>query len=77
VTVNDDTGKIVKQSNPTSFLVKSAQAVTADDYFDNATVPNNVNNMVVYYIIGAAVLIIIALIVIIFLHQRKREEIEA
>ncbi|MBU1202733.1 hypothetical protein KKH39_01680 [Patescibacteria group bacterium] len=77
VTVNDDTGKIVKQSQPISFLIKEAQAVTADSYFDESEVPDSVNNLLVYYILGAAFLIFFALGIILFLHRGKRPDLEA
>jgi len=76
VTVNDSTGKIVKQSSPVSFLVKSAQAVTANDYFDDTAGQDNVNSMLIYYILGAVFLVVLALGVIVFLHKGKREEVE-
>ncbi|RJQ33486.1 hypothetical protein C4566_03610 [Candidatus Parcubacteria bacterium] len=71
VTVNDETGKIVKQSKPVSFLINQAQAVTAEDYFDTASAPDNVQNMVIYYILGGVLLVILALGVIMFIHSRK------
>lgn len=77
VTVNDDTGKIVKQSPPISFLIKGAQAVTADSYFDENQAPDNVNNMLIYYILGASLLVIFALGIILFLHRGKRPDLEA
>lgn len=71
VTVNDDTGKIVKQSKPISFLVRSAQAVSAEDYFDAAESSDSIRSMTMYYILGAALLVLIALGTIIFVHSRK------
>ena len=50
ITINDETGKIVKQSNSLSFLVKSAQAVSAADYFDINTSEDKTDFMILYYI---------------------------
>ena len=71
VTVNDDTGKIIKQSNPLSFFVSSAQAVSAGDYFTNKPVTDRVDNMVLYYLLGGAALILVSLGVIVFIHRAK------
>ncbi|PLX24585.1 hypothetical protein C0580_04780 [Candidatus Parcubacteria bacterium] len=75
VTVNDDTGKIVKQSKPISFLVRSAQAVSAEDYFDAAESSDSIRSMTIYYILGAVLLVFIALGTIIFVHSRKNNNI--
>ncbi|MBT4447374.1 MAG: hypothetical protein HOD06_01385 [Candidatus Komeilibacteria bacterium] len=76
VTVNDDTGKIVKQSRPISFLIKEAKAVTADDYFDEASSSTAVNNLFIYYILGGAFLVFLALGAIIYLHKGKNQNLE-
>jgi hypothetical protein len=76
VTVNDDTGKIVKQSRPISFLIKEAQAVTADNYFDQSSGQTAVKNSFIYYILGGAFLVFLALGVIIFLHKGKNKNLE-
>lgn len=76
VTVNDDTGKIVKQSRPISFLIKEAQAVTADNYFDQSSGETAVKNSFIYYILGGAFLVFLALGVIIFLHKGKNRNLE-
>ena len=74
VTVNDNTGKIVKQSSPVSFLVKRAQAVTANNYFDTTTTQDSVDSMLVYYMIGAGLLVVLALAIIMFLHRGKKQD---
>jgi hypothetical protein len=76
VTVNDDTGKIVKQSRPISFLIREAQAVTADNYFDQSSGQTAVKNSFIYYILGGVFLIFLALGVIIFLHKGKNKNLE-
>ncbi|OGY96873.1 MAG: hypothetical protein A2543_00735 [Candidatus Komeilibacteria bacterium RIFOXYD2_FULL_37_8] len=75
VTVNDDTGKIVKQSRPLSFLIKEAQAVSADNYFDEATTSAAVNNFFIYYILGGAFLVFLALGIIIFINKGKNKNL--
>ena len=74
-TINSMTGKVVKQSPPTSFLVKEAKAVTADDYFDTEIIVETTTNMSFYYIIGAGLLVIIVLIIIVLLYKRKSDYI--
>jgi cysteine-rich repeat protein len=76
VTVNSMTGKVVKQSAPTSFLVKSARAVTADDYFDTATATDTTSNMILYYIVAAGLLVLLGLGAIVLLHRRKSGNLE-
>ena len=76
VTVNDDTGKIVKQSRPISFLIKEAQAVTADNYFDQTSSSASVKNLFIYYILGGAFLVFLALGAIVYLHKGKDQNLE-
>ena len=71
VTVNDDTGKIVKQSNSLSFLIKSAKAVSAADYFDSTTTQDKIDYMVLNYVLGTIFLILLSLGVILYLHKEK------
>jgi hypothetical protein len=76
VTVNDDTGRIVKQSRPISFLIKEARAVTVDDYFDETSSGGATNNLFIYYILGGVFLVFLALGVIVFLHKGKNQDLE-
>ncbi|MBT7553514.1 hypothetical protein HN670_03540, partial [bacterium] len=76
VTINDETGKIVKQSNPLSFFVRSAQAVSAGDYFSAQPPNSKVDNMLLYYLLGGAALIVLSLGVIIFIHRGKDDPVE-
>jgi len=76
VTVNDDTGRIVKQSRPISFLIKEAQAVTANDYFDEASSGGTTNSLFIYYILGGVFLVFLALGVIVLLHKGKNRDLE-
>jgi hypothetical protein len=77
VTVNDDTGSMVKQSNPVSFLVKSAQAVTVGQYFDNSKDLETVTDSMLWvYIVAVAILIIIGIIFIFVLYRNKKSHLE-
>ena len=71
VTLNDNTGKIIKQSNALSFLIKEAKAVSAADYFDSTSTPDKTNSMVLYYILGSIFLILLSLGVIMYLHKKE------
>lgn len=76
VTVNDDTGTIVKQSSPLAFLVKSAQAVTADQYFETGTSIETVTDSMLWlYILGAVLLVVFGIIFIFILHRNKGQQI--
>jgi len=76
VTVNDNTGSIVKQSNPLAFLVREARAVSVDQYFDreDSIMPSE-DSMLWTYVFGAIFLIIIGLIFILFLHRNSKTEL--
>ena len=74
VTINDDTGKITKQSSPLSFFVKEAKAVTANEYFDDNIVTDKVSNMLFYYIIAAIILISLGLGIILLVHKRSSND---
>ena len=72
VAINDSSGKIVSQSRPVSFLVKGAQAVTADNYFDGAVTQTKVTSFQIYYIVAGILLIIIILSALMFWRKNKR-----
>ncbi len=77
VTVNDDTGNVVKQSNPISFLVKSAQAVTVEQYFDTNTSPFVASDGILWdYILAVAVLMIVGIIFIFILYKHNKSQKE-
>jgi hypothetical protein len=62
VAVTDKTGKIVKKSNPLSFLVKDAQAASADEFLA-PPLPAPVapeESLARYYWIGASALVVLA-----------------
>lgn len=71
VTINDDTGKIVKQSAPFSFLIKEAKAVTPDQYFDEANVSNPSDNFLKYYILAGGLVVLLALVIVYLMHRRR------
>jgi hypothetical protein len=77
VTVNDDTGNVVKQSSPISFLVKSAQAVTVDQYFDTNTSAYAVSDGILWnYILTVLGLMIVGFIFIFILYRHKKSQKE-
>lgn len=72
--VNDTEGRIVKQSAPASFLVKSAHAVTAEEFFGaGMDAQIETDNWTMYYVIGGGILLIILVIVAsyLFVHRSK------
>jgi hypothetical protein len=62
VAINNDEGRIVSNSNPLSFFVKEAKAVTMDQYIAEdlpiVTAPDIANRMLVFYIVGGSALVI-------------------
>lgn len=72
--VNDLEGKIVSQSAPASFLVKSAKAVTAEEFFGaGLNTQVETDNWTMYYVIGGGILLVILTIIIsyLFVHRSK------
>ena len=59
VALNDETGKILEKSNPLSFFVREAKAVSIHDYVAAAVVenPTEPEGMINYYLIFAFILI--------------------
>lgn len=75
VAVNDNNGKVVTKSNPLSFFVKEAKAVSAKEFATAAVGENQSNTaiaMINYWIIVAFLIIVAVLISIIFIIQRKK-----
>lgn len=73
VTITDDTGKIQSKSDPMSFFVKQAQAVSPEQYgadkdIKEAIVSRSTN----VYLVASGALVFIALIAGIFLSLRKK-----
>jgi len=68
--VNDQNGQIIGQSEPFPFFVKNAQAVSADEYF-NEEIINESDNYNFYYLVGGAGIAILVLILLIFLFRKK------
>jgi len=68
--VNDQNGQIIGQSEPFPFFVKNAQAVSADEYF-NEEIINESDNYNFYYLVGGAGIAILVLISLIFLFRKK------
>jgi len=77
VTINDDTGRIVKKSNGFTFFVQEAQAITADEYI-TSTLPEDSAQLEKYYIYGAVGMVLLALVILIFLYREvKKKSVEA
>jgi len=78
VAVNDNTGKIVKKSNPLSFFVKEAKAVSIQDFVsspfaaERTVTPKSSEIFLKYYILIAIAIIVTAILLfIIFMVQRS------
>ncbi|MDP2812216.1 MAG: hypothetical protein Q8O32_00795 [bacterium] len=71
VASNDSNGKIIKQSRPVSFLVKNAQAVTADDYFGQVINLEEPKSFLIYYMSAGALLILVILSAVMFWRKNK------
>lgn len=75
VTVNDNTGKIVKKSEPYHFFVKEARAVTASEFFvSGLSAKSSVwDNIKLYLLVaGAASFLGIVLVIFFLLHGKHR-----
>ncbi|HSD12299.1 MAG TPA: Ig-like domain-containing protein, partial [Patescibacteria group bacterium] len=80
-TVTDETGKIQGKSNPLSFFVSEAKAVTEDQFFKPeevsplaaAAVQEPVRQLAGWYLGGAALLIVVALVIayVLFMKPKK------
>jgi hypothetical protein len=60
VTVTDDTGKVATKSNPLSFVVQAAQAITPQDFLNQqvtAIAASPIETKQTWYLWGVAVLI--------------------
>lgn len=70
VAVTDNTGKIVKRSNPLSFFVREARAVTFDDFVKMSAEPvetlsaGTLEEMQRKYLYGALAIVLVALVLI-------------
>ncbi|MDP2685069.1 MAG: Ig-like domain-containing protein [bacterium] len=79
VTINDDTGKITKQSFPLSFFIRRAQAVTEEEYLRGDVNIDSDGSLVVNKYVIPAVITVVALMLVfigIFMLKRKQKEIE-
>ncbi|MDD5749776.1 MAG: Ig-like domain-containing protein [Patescibacteria group bacterium] len=83
VTVNDNTGKIVRQSRPVSFFVQGAMALSASEYFgespasaraseDEASFLASYSYIFSSYIFWASLLALVIIILGIFLYKKRR-----
>lgn len=58
-TVTNNTGKIVKKSEPLAFFVRGASAVTEDEFLATATVQDTSTVFLVYYILAGALIVLL------------------
>jgi hypothetical protein len=81
VAITDDTGKIVKKSNPVAFFVKEAQAVSEEDFLRGDVTPTAATEPVAAwqrsYLIGAIIAMLAALAVVWRFVMRKLPETPA
>ncbi len=78
VAVNDNNGKVLTKSNPLSFFVKEAKAVSAREFATAAVGENQSDTataMMNYWIIVAFLIIVAVLISTIFIIQRKKRTV--
>lgn len=71
-TVTNDTGKIVKKSEPLSFFVRAAQAVSEEEFLQTSEVQDNSNLFLVYYVLAG--LLIVALSGGLFFYYLRQKE---
>jgi cysteine-rich repeat protein len=74
VSVNDETGKIVKTSNPLSFFVKEARAATEADFLRgdiNIQAPEVTETR--WFLIGGGMLVLMALILVMVIVRQTRK----
>jgi len=74
VAINDSTGNIISKSRPVSFLVREAQAVSAEEFI--APIVESQPSFLQkwqWYLIGAGVVILLGLITFIFYFLKKRQ----
>lgn len=77
VAINDDTGKVISKSNPLSFIVQEAKAVSATDITDIKkplqTEEKKSDDMMIYYVTFAGIIIILGILAFIFLILNKKK----
>ncbi|MFA5431572.1 MAG: Ig-like domain-containing protein, partial [Candidatus Paceibacterota bacterium] len=76
VAVNNDEGKLIEASLPTTFLVAEAQAFSVDEYLamnGSAKVPDKVNNMMTTYVLGGLGIVLILIAGILIIRNRSSE----
>lgn len=76
VTVTDKTGKIQSKSDPLSFFIKGAQAVSEDQFFrPDVNVTTSSETSINYYILGAIGLVVLASMFVIGVYWKKIKNI--
>lgn len=77
IALNDSTGKIVEKSNPLSFFVKEAKAVTLNDLIKEDNFPNFTDteeDLKSYYIILSSSSIMVGILIFIYIFNKRRKE---
>jgi len=76
VAVNDNTGKVINKSNPLSFFVKEAKAVSVTDYLSggNTSAPKESEKLIQSYQIIAVLVVIIGILLFSLLIIRKKKQ---
>lgn len=78
VAVNDNTGKVVEKSNPLSFFVKEAKAVSVNDFMSPALASalaenNETKSSVAYYFIVGSIIGIGLSLFLLFIKQKRQK----
>jgi hypothetical protein len=79
VSINDDTGKLVANSNPLSFFVKTARAVSEEEFLrGDVNVGSSTETYTLWFIAGGAAVVLLAIIltVAIVRQANKKEPLE-
>ncbi len=70
-TVTNNTGKIVKKSEPLAFFVRGAQAVSEDQFLATSTIPDASAQFLFYYVLAGGLIILLGGGLFFFYLRRK------
>lgn len=83
VAINDNTGKVISKSNPLTFFVKEAKAISVKDFVSSSasaqefTTPiKKTESLIMYYIIIAIFIIAIGIILFIFFLMQIKKQVK-
>ncbi len=78
IALNDNTGKVIKKSNPFHFFVKEAKAVSVKDFVSSATAETSKKSesLINFYLIIASLVIVVGILlfIIFFLLYKNRQQ---